>query len=107
MLTDILHHADLFKTQVKNLKEKAPMFPKVHFEENGGCIWATTMVKFSYNKVEYLRHHVESIVPSKTATVNDLYNRLYKADEVCIQFAVPCQFDEIVGLVKTDEVNAK
>ncbi len=95
MVTEILHNADLFTQQAKCLKENAPMFPKIYFEEKGGVIWATTMVKFYYNNVEYKRHHVESIVLNKNCGVNDLYNRLNNAAKMCIEFAIPCQFDEL------------
>lgn len=98
MVTEILHHADLFKSQIVSLKEKAPMYPKVYFEDKGGCQWVTTMVEFEYNGVLYKRHHVESIVPTKTCTTNDLYTRLINAAEICIKNAIPCKLDEIIGL---------
>ena len=103
MLTEILHHADLFRQQVTSLKDKAPMYPKVYFEDKGGCQWVTTMVEFKYNGVRYKRHHVESIVPTKTCTTNDLYNKIIDAAETCIKFAIPCVYDEIIGLSNTGE----
>ena len=106
MLTEILHHADLFRTQISDLKSKAPMYPKVYFEDKGGCQWVTTMVEFNYNGVRYKRHHVESIVPNKNVGTNDLYNKLIDAAEMCIKMAIPCQFDEIIGLVNPDELKA-
>ena len=100
MLTEILHHADLFKEQIFLLKEKAPDFPKLFFEESGGCIWATTMVAFSYNGVDYKRHHVELIVPTKTCTIQNLNDRIFNAATQCIEMGVPSQFDSIVGLTQ-------
>lgn len=105
MLTQILHDADRFKFQVLALKAKAPMYPNIYFEENGGCQWATTMVEFKYNGVRYKRHHVESIVPTKTVTTNHLYNRLIDNAEMCIKMAVPCYLDEIIGLDNTPPQN--
>lgn len=107
MKTKILHDAAQFKSQISKLKSKAPIYPKIHFEESDGYLWATTMVKFTYNGVDYKRHHVESIVsdgnvsiivPDGNVSINELQSRLVEAAEMCIKKAVPCQFDDVIGL---------
>ena len=96
MLKEILHDTDTFKQQINNLKSKAPKYPNIYFEDKGGCLWVTTMVEFEYDKIRYKRHHVETITPTITCTINHLYNRLIDAAEKCIKFGMPCQFDEII-----------
>lgn len=98
MKTKILHDAAQFKSQISKLKSKAPMYPKIHFEESDGYLWATTMVEFTYNGVDYKRHHVESIVPDGNVGINELQSRLVEAAEMCVKKAVPCQFDDVIGL---------
>ena len=95
MLKEILHDVKTFRSQIESLRSKAPMYPKIYFEDKGGCQWATTMVEFVYNGIRYKRHHVESIVPNKNVGTNELYGKLIKAAENCILFAVPYEFDEI------------
>ena len=104
MITKILHDVDQFKSQISELKSKAPMYPKIHFEEKGNCLWATTMVKFSYNGVDYKRHHVESIIPNENIGINELQSRLVEEAEMCIKMAVPCQFDDVIGLTPESKV---
>lgn len=97
MKTKILHDIDQLTSQIRELKLKAPMYPKIHFEEQGNCLWATTMVKFTYHGVDYKRHHVESIIPNENVGINQLQSRVVDAAEVCIKYAVPCEFDDVVG----------
>lgn len=104
MITKILHDVDQFKSQINELKSKAPMYPKIHFEEKGNCLWATTMVKFTYNGVDYKRHHIESIVPNENVGINQLQGRLVDAAEMSIKLAVPCEFDDIIGLTPESKV---
>ena len=96
MLTEILHSVTLFKSQIADLKSKSPTYPNIYFEEKGGCLWVSTIVEFKHKDVRYKRHHVESIHPTKTCTINHLYNRLIDAAEMCIKFGLPCKFDEII-----------
>lgn len=96
MLTEILHNVKLFKGQISALKDKAPMYPKVYFEDKGNVQWATTMVEFEREGIKYKRHHVESISPTPQVGTNDLYNRLIKAAEMCIEYAIPCEYDELI-----------
>ena len=49
-----------FENQISELKAKSPMYPEIHFEEKDNCLWATTMVKFTHNGVDYKRHHVQT-----------------------------------------------
>lgn len=104
MKTKILHDAAQFKSQISKLKSKAPIYPKIHFEESDGYLWATTMVKFTYNGVDYKRHHVESIVSDGNVSINELQSRLVEAAEMCIKKAVPCQFDDVIGLSPESKV---
>lgn len=95
MITQILQDADLFKRHTAYLKSVSPIYPKMHFEEKDGCIWATTLVPFIYNDRRYLRHHVESIVPNKHVGVTQLQNKLVNEAEKTIKFGSPCKFDDI------------
>lgn len=96
----IVHHASLFEAQVVALKTNAPLYPKVYFEFKDGHHWITSIVEFEYNNVIYKRHHVESIIPTPTVGINNLYNKLVDAAELTIKSGIPCVFDEIVGLAK-------
>ncbi len=99
MLNEILHNVKEFKNQIAYLKSKAPMYPKVYFEDKCGCKWVTAMVEFQYNGVRYKRHHVESIIPNEKVGTRELDNKLINAAEMCIKMAIPCNSDEIIGLV--------
>lgn len=100
MVNQILYDASTFRHEIAYFKSKAPMYPEIYFEERGGSQWATTMVRFEYNGVAYKRHHVESIIPTKTMTTKDLYDRLNDAAEMCIKMAIPCSYDEIIGVIE-------
>lgn len=96
MTTEILLYAANFREQISRLRLMAPIYPDVHFEEDERYIWATTMVKFSYNGAVYKRHHVESAVINTGIDATALRRRLDAAAEMCIKLAVPCFLDEIV-----------
>lgn len=101
MVIEILQKADKFKNYVEYLKSVAPDYPKVHEEASlDGAHWATTMVKFTYNGVEYKRHHVESIMPTKDVACSKMIERLNHNAELCIKHAIPCQYDTVIGVIK-------
>ena len=62
------------------------------------------MVKFLYNGVDYKRQYVESIIPNENVDINELQGRLLEAAKMCIKMAVPCQFDDVIGLTSESKV---
>ena len=100
MIAKILHDVECFNAQIDNLRDKSPFYPEVFLEEKGNVVWATTMVKFVYNGVEYKRHHVESIVITPTSPIEKLINMIKNNAELCIEYAIPYQKDEIIRVLK-------
>lgn len=74
------------------------MYPKIHFEEKNYSLWATTVVRFSYNGVDYKRHIVETIFLNDGDGIEILTKIITKCADESIQKAVPCMFDEIIGV---------
>lgn len=101
MIAKILQDAGTFRQQVSTLRQKALNYPDIYIEKSGGAIWASTMVRFTYNEIEFDRHHVESIVPSETYGEQDLIIRINDAAKQCQEQAVPYCFDEVVGPIRS------
>lgn len=63
MITNILYdNAKNHRVQISELKAKAPMYPEIHFEAKGGCIWATTIAMITRNNTGYKLHFVDYAV---------------------------------------------
>ncbi len=100
-LTEILDKANNFKNKIAHLKRVAPFYPDIHFEGSiSGEEYATTMVKFIYNRVEYKRHHVQSYFPMEGVTDEMMLKRLRSDCELTIKYAIPCQFDEVIRTLR-------
>ena len=97
---EILQQVDSFRNKVASLKEIAPMFPEIYMQtDSAGTVWVTSMVRFEYNGVAYKRHHVESVRPTKTCTPEDAVDRLNQNAKLCQEKAIPCVFDEVIGVI--------
>lgn len=98
MVHDILSDRDTFLRQIAELKRLAPEYPELHIEGKDGAVWATTMVTFSHNNLNYKRHHVQSIVPDKQVTVQHLIKRIHEEAQKTIKFGLPIiGMDELVS----------
>lgn len=95
MRAKIIHNAQMFEAQISELKAKAPMYPEIHFEAKGGCIWATTMVKFTHDGTEYKRHFVDYDCGAD-AFINFVEKRLIHSVEESLKNAKPTECDEVV-----------
>lgn len=99
MLKEILNKVEVFNSHIAYLKIVSPVFPDIYYEEKGGCIWATTIVEYDYNGVRYRRHHVESIIPTKSVNKEWLTRKIINSAEMCLKMAVPCRYDDVVGII--------
>lgn len=96
-MAPIIYSAHTFQEQIKKLKEKAPLYPRVYIEETETIDWCTTMVIFEYNERKYKRHHVEYVHKKPGFTkvnINQLYNKTMDNAELTVKFAQPCHLDE-------------
>ncbi len=96
MYTEILWEVDKFKNQISHLRKMALNYPEIYIEEAGNCTWASTMVKFTYEEKEYLRHHVDSFIKTPTADINKLLKRIHHAAKQCMECAIPIGSDYFI-----------
>lgn len=96
-LEDYTDAAEALRKQIKELKSRAPLFPRFLIEKGGdeNEVIVTTIVEFKHNHTTYLRHIVVRAIVNKTVTVNDVYNKAYDNAEQCIKFGMPALFDDV------------
>lgn len=85
-----------FRDQVFALKNKAPLYPKVYFEDKGGIRYVTTKVDFVREGIIYRRHIVHSMILGYIGDINDLYETLVEVAEETIRHGKPHLKDEII-----------
>lgn len=101
MLNEILHNAEKFKAKIAELRELSPVYPEIFIQNTFRVIWATTMVKFTYHDVVYLRHHVEcyhkdfSTNQDNQLMEDSIKARLSSAAQKCISYGLPAQGDTV------------
>ena len=111
MINQILHENLEFQKRIAELKSIAPIYPKIAFlTQTLGQMWATCKVEYVYNGIKFSRHHVESlfIQPSENDMVTkDRLRALMNAScQQTIDFAIPCQFDDVIGPTNTSTQNS-
>lgn len=97
VIEDAIAYVDNFKARIARLKGLSPVYPKVYTEEGMG-FWVSTLVHWEYNGVVFSRHHVESGILSETYSKEQVLARLHSAVSLCKEKAIPCQFDDVVGI---------
>ena len=105
MLQKILAEADALKGNIERLKSLSPDYPLLYIEDEPTNYTVSTKVVFTYNGINFSRHHVE--MSNKAPHYADKYwsevkektlNRLHYAVSQCLKFAAPCQYDDIISI---------
>lgn len=108
MTQEVFQEMAVFQKAVAELKAKAPIYPKILIEERQEFEWekwrtnyyATTMVEFVYNGIQFKRHHVEKITETENIGKQDALDRINHRAEECLKYAIPSPYDDVVGLIR-------
>jgi hypothetical protein len=91
----ILEQEKNINHNISFLRSKAPLYPEIFYIKKGDQICGTSMVKFTREGVDYIRHHVEIVIETDVCDINTVANRINHAAQQTIAMAVPCKFDEL------------
>lgn len=94
MISRIFRDVAQHRGYVDYLKTVAPLYPKIHVENWGEEIYATTIVILHHGGESYKRHIVESIIPTEPDSEQKLTDRLNCNALLSIDKGVPICLDD-------------